>query len=149
MRIFPRIDKDRKDPEAGWTFIETIISIAIVLILSSVVGITAFRNFGKAKIVVAESDIDSFYQAINFYYIDCQDYPSSTDGILALWEKPSTNSEGWAGPYLTKKPGKDPWGNDYEYTVPGPNGLPFGIQSFGADNMVGGEDENKDICSWE
>lgn len=149
MKIFRNIEEERRDPQAGWTFIETIIVIGIVLILTSSVGFMAFRYIDKAKTVTAKSQIENFSMALSTYFLDCRTFPAEDQGIIALWEKPSSDSEGWDGPYLTKAPGQDPWNNDYEYTVPGPNGLPFGIRSFGADKMEGGEGDNKDVSSWE
>ena len=32
--------------------------------------------------------------------------------------------------------------------LPGPDGNPYGIRSFGADGKDGGEDKNADITSW-
>ena len=54
----------------------------------------------------------------------------------------------WSGPYLNKKVPKDPWGHPYEYTTPGPNGLPFAIRSLGADGAEGGEGNDADVVSW-
>ncbi len=149
MKLFPKIDKDKRDPEAGWTYIETIISVTIVLILASTVGFMAIGQVGKAKSVTAKNQIEHFAMAMTSYYLDCGNYPMEDQGIYALWEEPSSDADGWNGPYLTKEPKKDPWKNDFEYIVPGPGGLPFGIRSFGADKMEGGEDENKDLSSWE
>jgi type II secretory pathway pseudopilin PulG len=47
--------------------------------------------------------------------------------------------------YMEAEKLKDPWGNPYHYLTPGPNGLPFEITSYGADNQPGGEGENADI----
>ena len=55
---------------------------------------------------------------------------------------------GWSGPYIAKKIPTDPWGNPYDYSVPGPNGLPFGIRSLGADGREGGEGNDRDLESW-
>ena len=46
-----------------------------------------------------------------------------------------------------KKLNKDPWGNEYQYQLPGANGE-FDIYSFGADSAVGGADEAADIGNW-
>ena len=43
---------------------------------------------------------------------------------------------------------KDPWGNAFVYRQPGEHG-PYDIVSLGADNLEGGEGENRDIVSWE
>lgn len=44
---------------------------------------------------------------------------------------------------------QDPWGYEYEYLNPAPDGSPYGIRSFGADGLEGGEGKNADITSWE
>ncbi len=144
-----KIKTFKYDSEDGWTFIETIIGIGIVLILASMVGFGALKYLGQAKSVAAKNDIENFALAMTAYYLDCGSFPPVDSSISGLWEKPSSDAEGWAGPYLTKKPGNDPWDNEYEYTVPGPNGLPFGIRSFGADKIEGGEGDNRDLSSWE
>ncbi len=125
--------------------------IAIVLILMSAVGFAAFRFIGKAKVVSAKSQIEALSLSLNAYSMDCRQYPTAEQGLDALWTKPSVDPvpAGWAGPYTEKKVTADPWGKAYEYTVPGPNGLPFGIRSLGADGVEGGEGDNKDIVSWE
>jgi general secretion pathway protein G len=67
-----------------------------------------------------------------------------------LWSRPVLEPvpERWDGPYVTKTIAFDPWGNPYEYRVPGPGGLPFGIRSYGADGRPGGDDDAEDIVSW-
>ncbi|MEJ1960854.1 MAG: type II secretion system protein GspG [Gammaproteobacteria bacterium] len=39
------------------------------------------------------------------------------------------------GGYLTKKVGKDPWGNPYVYVYPGTHGGEFDLYSLGSDNQ--------------
>ena len=137
--------------EGGWTFVETLIVIAIVLILTSTVGFMAFRYIDQAKEVTAKTQIESFSLALNSYFFDNKQFPTEGQGLAALWTKSSMSPvpEDWNGPYLEKDVPLDPWENPFEYTVPGPNGLPFGIRSFGADGLEGGEGKNKDISSWE
>ena len=134
----------------GWTFMETLIVIAIVLILTSSVGYMAIKYLDKARIATAKSQIESFSTALESYYIDCGRYPTSEQGIKALWEKPTVQpiSDKWAGPYIYKNAPNDPWGNPYEYIAPGQNGLPYSIRSFGADDKEGGEGNDADITSW-
>jgi len=135
----------------GWTFMETLIAIAIILVLTSSVGFVAMQNFDKAKRATARTQIDSFSVALESYYIDCSRYPTTEQGLSALWQKPTVEpaSYFWNGPYLLKPVPKDPWGNDYEYRVPGQSGLPYSIRSFGADGREGGEGKDADISSWE
>jgi general secretion pathway protein G len=139
------------NPEGGWTFIETLIVIGIILILTASVGIMAVRYLDKARAVAARSQIETYALALDAYYLDCGKYPTSEQGLSALWTKPSSEPPpaNWGGPYVNKPINTDPWGNAYEYTVPGPNGLPFGIRSFGGDGTQGGEGNNGDVASWE
>ena len=139
------------DGEDGWTFIETLIVIGIIMILTASVGVMAIRYLDKARTVAARSQVETYSLALDAYYLDCGKYPASEQGLNALWEKPSLEPipRDWNGPYINKPVNKDPWGNAYEYTVPGPSGLPFGIRSFGADGTQGGEGKNGDVASWE
>lgn len=137
--------------EDGWTFIETLIVIGIILILSSTVGFMAFRYINTSKVAAAKNQIEMYSLALNSYFLDCKNFPGEEEGLSALWKKPkdARQAENWRGPYVNKKPAADPWGNPYQYQVPGPNNLPFGLSSFGADGTEGGEGDAKDIHSWE
>jgi general secretion pathway protein G len=136
--------------DEGWTFMETLIVIAIVLILTSIVGFTGIQYLDRARTAAARSQIDSFSLALESYYIDCGRYPSEEQGLQALWQRPSVEpiSPLWAGPYIYRKTPNDPWGNPYEYRTPGPDRLPFSIRSLGADGREGGDGKNADITSW-
>ncbi len=130
----------------GWTFVETLIVIGIILILTSAVGFMAFKYIDQAKQATAKSQIETFALALSAYYIDCKGYPDAQTGLNALWEKPA-GAEGWNGPYVAKAIPKDPWGHDYILKIPGPNGLPFEIISLGADGAEGGTGNDADISS--
>jgi general secretion pathway protein G len=135
----------------GWTFVETLVVIAIILILTGTVGFVAIRAVERAKVVAARSQMDAFTIALNGYLLDCGSYPTKEQGLGALWQKPTLEPlpSGWAGPYLDKSVPRDPWGNDYVYDAPGPSGLPYGIRSAGSDGTEGGDGNAKDITTWE
>jgi general secretion pathway protein G len=128
-----------------------LIVIAIILILTSGVGFMAFRYIARARQVAAVSQIETLSLALNAYAQDCLEYPTEAQGLEALWTRPTLAPvpEGWEGPYVNKKIRADPWGHAFEYTVPGPNNLPFGLRSFGQDGREGGEGNDKDFVAWE
>ena len=136
-----------KRNEEGWTFMETLVVIAIVLILSSTVGFAAIRNIPRSRVAAAHSQIDAFAAALESFYIDTGRYPTEEEGLEALWTRPENAPVGWAGPYLLRRVPLDPWGNPYVYRVPGRFGFPYEIISFGADGREGGEGYNADISS--
>ena len=131
----------------GWTFVETLIVIGIVLVLTTSVGLMAFRYLGQAKTASAQSQIETYGLALNAFFLDCKKLPEQSQGLDALWADPGV--KGWHGPYLSKKVQTDPWGNPYTYSVPGPSGLPYVITSLGADAEVGGDGDDADISSAE
>lgn len=137
--------------DGGWTFLETIIVIAVILLLSGTIGVVAVGQLGRARVAVVRTQIAAFSLALENYALDCGDYPTQAQGLQALWEQPSMAPvpAGWDGPYVTREIGTDPWGSEYEYRVPGPHGLPFEIRSLGADGLPGGSGMDADIVSWE
>ncbi len=137
--------------DGGWTFIETLVVISIILILTASVGFMAYRYVDKAKTVAARSQIETFALALDSYLMDCGGYPTQEQGLKALVERPASEPvpKGWAGPYLSKAIRNDPWDRPYEYLVPGKGGMPLGIRSFGADGKEGGDGQDRDISTWE
>jgi general secretion pathway protein G len=131
--------------------VEVLIVLAIILILSGTTGFVAFRFVGQARHVAARSQIETLALALDGYALDCRQYPTPEQGLDALWAKPTREPVpvGWNGPYMSKRIPSDPWTRPYEYTLPGPHGLPFGLRSLGADGREGGEGLDRDVCSWE
>jgi general secretion pathway protein G len=102
----------------------------------------------EAKVTAARTDIATITQALKFYKLDNQRYPTQDQGLQALVAKPSTGPvpPNWK-PYLEKLP-NDPWGRPYQYLNPGVKGE-VDVMSFGADGQPGGEGINADIGSWQ
>jgi general secretion pathway protein G len=141
--------KDIKD--GGFTFIETIVAISIILILSAGVGFSAVKYIDRARTASCRNQIEVFKLSLQSYYLDCGMFPTEAQGLQSLWEKPilAPVPPLWNGPYLDRQLPKDPWGNEYAYKNPGEKNLPYAISSFGADGKTGGEGQNADIHSWE
>ena len=142
--------KKRRRADEGFTFIEIMVAMIILLILISAVGFGYMRYIGRARITAAKNQIQTFELALNAYYLDCSRFPTAEQGLDALWAKPilEPTPSGWGGPYLTKPVPVDPWKTSYEYQNPGPEGLPFGILSLGADGLHGGDGNDGDLASW-
>ena len=137
--------------DKGFTFIETIVTISVILILSAAVGFSAIRYIERARTAACRTQIETFRLALQSYFLDCGRYPTEGQGLEALWEKPimAPVPPAWAGPYTNRRIPKDPWGGNYVYKNPGDNNLPFTIASYGADGRTGGEGSDADIYSWD
>jgi len=140
-----------KKRDGGFTFVETLATLAIMVILSAGIAIPAARYVERARRMGAKTQIESIRLALQDYYLDCGAWPTEAQGLDALRIKPAIHPvpDSWNGPYTDRAIPKDPWGGEFRYAVPGKDGLPYSIASFGADKAEGGDDDGKDVCSWE
>jgi general secretion pathway protein G len=136
----------------GFSLIELMVVVIILGILAMYIGPKLMGRTEQAKETQARVQMEALETALKLYKLDNGLYPSTEQGLTALIEQPETGiiPKKWRkGGYLEKgKVPKDPWGNDFIYVSPGVQG-DYDIISYGADGVPGGEDENKDINSWE
>jgi general secretion pathway protein G len=132
---------------AGFTLIELIVVVAIIGLLAGLVVPQFIRQEEKATAKAVKAQIELLGTALDTFRLDVGRYPTSQEGLQALNQKPG-GIERWDGPYLKKEVPADPWGKPYVYKSPGEHG-PYDILSYGADGAPGGQDNNRDITSWE
>jgi general secretion pathway protein G len=146
------MQRRRQTNSSGFTLIELMIVIIILGILAMYIAPKFMERPGEAKQVKARLDITTFETALKLYKLDNGKYPSTEQGLQALVEKPESGNvpKKWReGGYLEKgRVPRDPWDNEYIYLAPGLKG-DFDIISYGADNVPGGEGEDKDINNWD
>lgn len=135
----------------GFSLIELLIAVSIMLILAGVVAVNLLHEPGKARQARAKSDLAAFKTALQLYLDDNGVLPTQRQGLQALVERPTTPPvpARWRpGGYLdrTSLP-RDPWDNDYLYLVPGRSREPFEIVCYGADGQPGGEGLDADLSS--
>jgi general secretion pathway protein G len=135
-------------PEAGFTLIEIMVVVIIIGLLAAVVVPQFLGRVDDARVAKAKEDIQALETALTMYKLDNFNYPTPEMGLKALVEKPNDpNVKNWrSGGYL-KHLNKDPWGNDYQYQVPGTHGE-YDLYSFGADGQAGGQGVNADVGNW-
>lgn len=134
--------------QRGFTLIELLVVLAIIGLLAGLVGPQVMKHLGGAKTKATKVQIEDLAGALDMYRMDNSRYPTTSEGLKALVEKPSS-ARGWNGPYLRKNNiPLDPWMYDYHYTSPGEHGR-FDLYSYGADNASGGDGEDQDVNSWE
>jgi general secretion pathway protein G len=142
-----RLEQRRRDGEAGFTLIEMLVVITIIAMIMALVAPRVLNYLGESKIKAAKIQIESLGSALDLYYLDEGHYPTSSEGLVALVQRPE-NSPTWNGPYL--KGGfvpNDPWGNPYVYRSPGEHG-PYDIISYGPDGQRAGLDSASAVVSW-
>jgi general secretion pathway protein G len=131
----------------------TLMEILIVVVIISILAITVVPQFmdtpDTARISATKADIKNIETSLSMYKLDNFNYPSTSQGLQALVQKPSglPEARNWKpGGYLPKLP-NDQWGTPYQYLNPGNHGA-IDVYSFGADGQPGGEGINADIGNW-
>ena len=136
---------------SGFTFLEILISMLIISILSGVVGLSLYQYVRKAKVEAARTQIKTFQTALQIYRTEQGALPSQAQGLQALCTAPTVPPLPKEYPedgYLdTKTAPLDPWGNPYVYLVPGRNNEPYEIICYGSDGEPGGTGEAADLSS--
>jgi general secretion pathway protein G len=136
----------------GFTLIELMVVIVILGILAGLIIPRIMGRPEEARRMKARVQMESIETALRLYKLDNGIYPSTEQGLQALIEAPTVGDlpRAWRkGGYLEKgQVPKDPWGYEYVYLSPGLHG-DYDLVSYGADGQPGGEDQNKDVNSWE
>jgi general secretion pathway protein G len=146
-QLWPRYSTDARN-EAGFTLVELLVVLAILVLLATYVGPRVIGYLGSSRTQAAKVQIESLASALELFRLDAGRYPTAEEGLKALVERP-TDVQVWNGPYLRKQGVPlDPWSRPFQYRSPGQHGE-FDIFTLGADNQQGGTGENTDITSWQ
>ena len=137
--------------QCGFSLIELLVVIVIIGVLAAVVAPRFFGRTEQGNIAAARAQIANLSVALDNYQLDTGYYPSNTQGLASLFQKPtgSPAPRNWRGPYLkAKEVPLDPWGNAYVYLSPGKiNTEWFDLVSYGKDGKEGGSDDDSDITN--
>ncbi len=132
---------------AGFTLIEMLVVMVIIGLLAGLVGPKLFGKVDSSKVQTAQTQVKMLKGALESMRLDIGRFPTAVEGLALLNNTPLDPAirSGWRGPYLEDNLPPDPWGNAYQYGVPGANGQPFALYSFGADGKRGGEGLDADV----
>jgi general secretion pathway protein G len=126
---------------AGFTLMEVLLVLAILVILGSMVTYYFVGAQKKAYARAAQSQIGMFERMMTDYRLDVGTYPTTSQGLEALRTAPTelANANKWGGPYVSKAIPLDPWGNPYQYELVDADN--FRVWSWGPDAQDGTGDE--------
>jgi general secretion pathway protein G len=134
---------------AGFTLIEIMLAIALLVVLSTVaiVGITGIKSGADKD--TATLLVNQTVDAIKLFNVHMNVYPDTDEGLQALVTRPTDAkvAEKWRGPYLADgKIPVDPWGNELKYekfdlTGAAATGPAFRVFSYGPDAQEGTDDD--------
>ncbi|RBP04655.1 type II secretion system protein G (GspG) [Roseiarcus fermentans] len=119
-----------RDGEGGFTLVEMLVVITIIGLIMALVAPRVLNYLSESKVKTAKIQIESFSTALDLFYLDNGRYPTSSEGLSALVQRPAS-SLSWNGPYLkTASVPADPWGRPYRYRSPADH-APYEVISTG------------------
>ena len=141
-------NKNTKVKQSGFSLIEILVVLLIIGLLSTLVAVNVLPSQDRARFEKAKADIAIMGNALEMYRLERFNYPNNELGLKALLRSEEDNYQNNLNTrgYIKSLP-KDPWGNEYQYIIPGENGE-YDLFSMGADGDVGGEGLNADIGNW-
>ncbi len=135
----------------GFTLIEVMIVIAIILALSGLVAVALFGQRDKAQKDTAKIELNTIKGALDFFRLDFDRYPKDEEGVAVLWDKskldPEADATKWHE-YLKSPMPNDRWGHPWGYKQQSEHSedtTKYDLWSFGPDGQEGTDD---DIKSW-
>jgi general secretion pathway protein G len=142
----PQRRATRSDREAGFTLLELLVVLGIIVLIATIAAPQVLRYLGSARTETAKAQISSLYTALELYALDNGGFPSDQAGLKALVAAPDANAR-WKGPYIKRATGViDPWGQPYRYRKVGRGGQPD-IYTLGRDKAPGGAGEDQDVTN--
>lgn len=141
----------RRSVRRGFTLVELMVVLAILVLLVAMVGPRLLGSQKKADVKATMQQINNLESCLQLYAVDNRTFPTTEEGLGQLLNRPidETRSVNWDGPYLEADAlPSDPWGRPYKYEFPPTRGrrndTPI-VWSFGPDGQDNTED---DITSW-
>jgi general secretion pathway protein G len=133
----------------AFTFLEIMFVVVIIGILLSIVGPRLVGKSEKARVAATKMQMKNIMTALQQYEMHIGTFPTTSQGLKALFERPSDVSEDdWDGPYMDGgyEGLKDAWKHEFTYKYPGEHSKDYDLLSKGHDNQEGTED---DITNWQ
>ncbi len=138
----------RPRSRAGFTLIEIMAVVVIMGMLMATLAVGIAAQLDKARMSNTKAQILRIEQALEFYQLDNARFPTVDQGLAALVTRPSSPPEPRAyapAGYIKEDALKDPWGQPFQYRIPGEhNPQTFDIWSVGPDGVEGGDD----VANW-
>lgn len=132
----------RRGDEAGFTLLELLVVVTIMVGLAAALGTVALNFLGGARADTARLQMQQVAAGLDLFRLHMGRYPTEAEGLTALVAAPD-GASAWRGPYV-KDDGAltDPWGNPLAYSATGGD---FTLVSLGADGAEGGEGDAADV----
>jgi general secretion pathway protein G len=143
--------RHRSTARRGFTIVEVMIVLAIILVLATLVAVNLRGSSKDAKLGAAKVSMRALDKALERFNDKFGRYPTDDEGLSVLWDKSKLQVEDEATAAKWERlvdraedSEKDPWGTPWGYKQQA-DGEPdiFDLYSFGPDRQDGTEDDIK------
>ena len=146
-----KLDRSKTLARSGFTLIEVMIVILIVLALGGLVAYNLLGTKEDAENKLCKIDMNTIEQSLKQYRFDHGRYPTDEEGLEVLWNKEKLQDEEEAKKWrkLLEQPmPRDRFGNEWGYRQVSEHGEEdkYDLWSYGRDKQEGTAD---DINSWK
>src|SRR5262245_4817912 len=125
----------------GFTLMEILLVLAILVVLGSMVGVGYVKIQQNAMKNAAKTQITLLEDAVKHYTLDVGSPPSALEYLINP-PPDIARPEKWQGPYLEKTTlPQDPWNQDFLYEIVDQATAKFKISSMGPDQQPGSADD--------
>ena len=131
----------------GFSLLEIMIVIAIMLLLAGFVGFNLLGARDDAKTDMAKLQLDQFRNSLMEFNIRFGRFPTEEEGLSVLWSNETLDADletsRWRR-FTEQALPNDPWNNEWVYrTVASEedDGLPYELFSVGPDGQEGTDDD--------
>lgn len=130
----------------GFTLLEMLIVIAIILMLAGIVAYNLIGTQEEAEEDSVRVQISSLVSALQTFRVEMKRWPTEEEGLAVLWSADALGNEADSGNWrkLMNNPvPNDGFGHPWVYHAPSElvEGEPFDIISVGRDGEEGTEDD--------
>ena len=127
---------------SGFTLLEMVIVLGIIAMIMGGAIFTMQKISDSGALTVVDGDFNSINNALQSYRTNARSYPSQSQGLQALVQKPTSEPRPKRWTQILDKVPVDPWNQEYQYKFPGSkdSSRPE-IISIGKDGQAGTEDD--------
>lgn len=129
----------------GFTFIEIMLVVLIIGILTAVVVPRMAGQTDKARATSTKAQMESLKTALQQFELRAGRFPTTQEGLEALVKKPSDLTDDEWDKTMDSVP-LDAWKQEFVYKSPGDDGRDFDLVSKGKDKQ---ENTDDDITSYK
>jgi general secretion pathway protein G len=140
---FPLIQMRTKIRQQGFTLLEIMLVVSIIVIILGVAISKLGNTTAIAKTMRVQADVQAIKTQLQLYESMNGFFPSTEQGLQALVTQPQNDPRPTRWYQLFRELPKDPWGSDYIYRYPGlknPGG--YDLYSAGADRQADTADDD-------